>query len=237
MYSNYKNFERARYLLIRDFFKQKDISDMNKNKSEGTLFSGICSAILSYVINNMLSYDESAADVFSVISRCLLITIIYTLSFVAFKALYHLWLLIADGIRVNKNSDSLSDYEGYVKDFDNIACDSLIMVLGYQQNIATLPTNDILIKHFNLYEMVHYLELTYTITQRLVNKKDECINFGDMANNRGVEIYRVKNMILMLEQLTIEVLGLYKSFNLNDKLLESKIDAIEKGLPEILNSL
>ena len=55
MYSNYKNFERARYLLIRDFLKQKEISEMKMKCSEGTLFSGIFSAIISYVINNTLT--------------------------------------------------------------------------------------------------------------------------------------------------------------------------------------
>lgn len=237
MYSNYKNFERARYLLIRDFLKQKEISEIKMKYSEGTLFSGIFSAIISYVINNTLSPDMTGEFYLKVVQRCLLISSFYVLSFVVLKALYNLVLLIADGIRVHKKRDSLSVYEGYIKDFDNIACDSIIMVLGYKQNISTIPISQVLIKQFNLYEMVHYLELAFTITQRLVNKKDECINFGDMANNKGVDGYRVKNMILLIEQLSEDVLSIYNSINIMDELLESRIITVKTESPKLLASI
>lgn len=77
----------------------------------------------------------------------------------------------------------------------------------------------------------------FTITQRLVNKKDECINFGDMANNKGVDGYRVKNMILLIEQLSEDVLSIYNSINIMDELLESKIITVKTESPKLLASI
>lgn len=102
----------------------------------------------------------------------------------------------------------------YRKEFDNITCDSIYVAFEYRKEYENLLkrtedlnekgelTDDLKtidnLKTFCFYEIMHYLESACTITRNLCLYSKTYIN-TDNRKVDGVELYRIHNMISLIE--------------------------------------
>lgn len=126
------------------------------------------------------------------------------------------------------------------KDFDNIACDSILMARGYRNAFKELeesPENKTL-KVFYYYEIMHYLDVACVKTKHLVENKESCIRTIDKAI--GVDIFRVVNIEKMMQELDVFLVEEFPNICDDEnqiKAVQYQQKAIKKKIEYIKNNI
>lgn len=209
MIDSYKNIERLRYRINKDILAI--YADIKKNNEEQRIiFIEECfSAIVSSMVGLLLS-KESFVPLknilhvfFELVFSCTLPT--YVSSFVALFLCILLLLLVAVGtnkillfLKKKKRQSGMEgvDTTDYIKEFDNIACDSVFVSIEYKDRF--LETKSLHEKTLYYLESVHYLETASTIITKLCADPQ---NIKSSKNVLGVDVYRVHNMKAVMKEL------------------------------------
>lgn len=87
------------------------------------------------------------------------------------------------------------------KDFDNIACDSILMAREYKDSYETIDdiSENQNLRIFCYYEIMHYLDAACDKTLSVLENKNECVRTSDKAT--GVDIFRIINLKNMMDEL------------------------------------
>lgn len=150
MFSNYKNFDRLSYQLYNIQLSFRKADNEQLKKYEVPIFSGIASAVITLTLNESVNM--------CIFIRILMTIFVYLVSYFILGILFRgIGVVINELFPHNKSIDE-NDTVKYRKDFDNIACNSLIMALGYIENINHLKSGQDNIRNMYIYEMIHYLE-------------------------------------------------------------------------------
>ena len=191
MFSNYKNFDRLSYQLYNIQLSFRKADNEQLKKYEVPIFSGIASAVITLTLNESVNM--------CIFIRILMTIFVYLVSYFILGILFRgIGVVINELFPHNKSIDE-NDTVKYRKDFDNIACNSLIMALGYIENINHLKSGQDNIRNMYIYEMIHYLETACTCTVRLISHKEYCINDGRLGE--GVDKYRVTNALNIMNDI------------------------------------
>lgn len=199
MINSFKNFERLRYRISNDL---KDLLINNKNSNDNmrgeisnTIFATIFSAFVTEVVFNsnlqMIKWGK-------MVIMLLLFIIIYVISYWLYNFL-HLKLLSYLGKRQLQTIDKSMDVMIQIqKDFDNIACDSILAARDFKLAYTKERKNKN-IKAFYLFETMHYLTTACEKTKNLVENKEKCIRTSSEAE--GVDVFRVQNIINIMQEI------------------------------------
>lgn len=208
MINSFKNFERIRYRISNDINKlgiqNKDSNDSMEKELSSTVFASVFSAFLTEVALNDKMETINWCDILS----CLLIfVIIYIVAFWVYKLITRKIKFFLGKRKHHKIDNSMENMIQIQKDFDNIACDSILVARDYRsafENLKKLEEEgtaekDNNLKAFYLFEVMHYMETACKKTKALVKHKDKCIRTLD--EGEGADIFRVKNIINIMHEI------------------------------------
>lgn len=227
MMSNYKNFDRLNYKL---YTAQIDLLERELEKShqlEKSVFSGIVSSTVSIISASKF------ADKFSLPVQILIIIASYLIFY--FLAYFVIYKAVDWIMNENKIHGSTWDDRAKIKickDFDKIACHSLIMSQSYKECIDSVADKNL--KELYLYEMIHYLEVAIRYTGNLINAERKCVNDGDLGY--GVDKCRVVNVMNIMKDVITIIKGYEINIITNDhmstkiKRMDAKIEQFRKSI-------
>ena len=133
--------------------------------------------------------------------QILIFCFIYIASYIIYNYLYNILVTAWNKRKVNKIDNSANTMKQIQKDFDNIACDSILVAKGYLDAFSALSNSDSnkSLKTFYFYEIMHYLDTACEKTKELVQYKSECIRTIQTAS--GVDVFRVSNLLNIIKEI------------------------------------
>lgn len=202
MIDSFKNIERLRYRLSNDM--RKIASDNNEKSSDikdqisNTIFATVFSAFITEVV---FREPEVVYDWRTIFKLILVFVGIYILSYIAYNFLYSHILAFWKERKIHSVRTGMKVMIQIQKDFDNIACDSVLMARSYRNAFKDLPQDSAskTLRTFYYYEILHYIDVACDKTQDLINYKQYCIRTMDKAV--GVDLFRVINIKNMIQEL------------------------------------
>ena len=241
MIDSFKNFERLRYRLSKDMREiasdNKENSDSLRGQIANTVFATIFSA---FITNVAFNNDETGYNVCMVLKMIGLFVVLYIISYTLYKFLYDRIKRKWEERMPYSIDSSMSKKIQIQKDFDNIACDSILMARGYRnafKELEEIPENKTL-KVFYYYEIMHYLDVACIKTKRLVEYKESCIRTIDKAI--GVDIFRVVNIEKMMQELDVFLVEEFSNICDDEnqiKAVQYQQKAIKKKIEYIKNNI
>ena len=204
MINSFKNFERLRYRLSNDMRKIAVESQENTDSLSGQIANTIFATLFSAFITEVAFRDSESGFDFPMIAKlCGVFIVVYIISYIIYNYIYKLIVKLWNGFRVHSVNTGIKKMIQIQKDFDNIACDSILIAREYQSAFDDLEmTNENKnLRIFYYYEILHYLDTACDKTEALVKNKSDCIRTMNEAT--GVDIFRViniKNMMIELDQ-------------------------------------
>ena len=241
MIDSYKNIERLRYRINKDLLAI--CADIKKGSEEQRImyidecFSAVASSIAALLFSQStfeplkdflyFTYEfyfdrKPTALAISFITSVMCMAVLIYGSFCLNR------LLIKWRRRKNNCGPEGIDTTDYVKEFDNIACDSVFVAIEYKD--LYLSTKNIGEKTLYYLEAMHYLKTAGLITERL------CANIKNIKSPKnvlGVDNYRIRNMKTVMS-------GLQSFMNqeLNNLALDrNDKNDVQKNLKEIKESI
>lgn len=206
MIESFKNIERLRYRLSSDMEKllsdNKGKTDDMKEQISNTVFAAIFSAFITEVAigGNEENYI-TGINIAVIILKILIFIILYVLSYKAYNFLRikrNKWSELRSLKRVDTGEKAMLQIQ---KDFDNIACDSILVAREYKDLFVDLTHNaeNKSLKTFYYYEVMHYLATACEKTVSLVKNKEKCVRTSQEAT--GVDEYRIINIKDIMEEI------------------------------------
>lgn len=241
MVDSFKNFERLRYRLSNDMREISLDTKGNANEIKGQISNTIFATIFSAFITEIAFNNNSAEYNLGMISlQILIFCFIYIASYIIYNYLYNILITEWHKRKVNKIDNSEATIRQIQKDFDNIACDSILVAKGYLDAFNALPniSPNKSIKTFYFYEVMHYLNTACEKTRDLVQNKSECIRTINTAS--GVDIFRVSNLLNIIKEVDIFLDVNFKTIcNGNPQLqaIQHQYEQIKKKIEFIENHL
>lgn len=210
MINSFKNFERLRYRISNDIknlvIDNKSSNDNMREEISNTIFATIFSAFITEIA---FSSNVETVEWCGIVISILIFIIVYVVSYRVYNWA-HKKLELFWGIRklqtVDKSMDAMIQIQ---KDFDNIACDSILVARDFKIAFEKLEKDeengdsgeDKNLKAFYLFETMHYLGTACEKTKDLVQNRQKCIRTLD--ESEGVDIFRVKNIISIIQELDV----------------------------------
>lgn len=237
MIDSYKNIERLRYRINKDLLAL--CADIKKNNEEQRImfidecFSVVASSIAGLFLTQ--TTFEPLKEFLQFISTFLFEKSIPIFVISVISAVLCIIILLFVSLQINKiliaikRWKSIKGPEGidttdYIKEFDNIACDSVIVSMEYKDMFfSTLDINE---KTLYYLEAVHYLETASLITEKLCA---DVKNIKTSKNVWGVDVYRIHNMKAVMSEVWE---CLYDQIT-NLALDENDINAVKTNFSEI----
>lgn len=202
MVNSFKNFERLRYRISTDIKKividSKSNSEGMKEEISSTVFSTVFSAFLTEIAFNSNKDTFNGCEVIALI---ILFIIIYASSYYLYKLGFCRIAVFIRNRRIHTIDKDMETMIQIQKDFDNIACDSILVAKDYKLEYQRLDNNESNknFKIFYYYEIMHYLATACEKTTDLVNNKENCIR--TLSEAEGVDVFRVINIINIMQEL------------------------------------
>lgn len=241
MIDSYKNIERLRYRINKDLLMIcadiKESTDEQRIMFFDECFSAVASSLaalfftqatfeslkdfLQFLYHSIFQKSLSAS-VLSIIAAILSFTILLVISVQINK------IMIGIKRRKRNRGPEGIDTIDYIKEFDNIACDSIIVSIEYKNMFGTTTNDDEKTLYF--FESMHYLETASVITEKL------CSNSNNIKSSKsvyGVDVYRVHNITAVM----IDLWNFMFSQTMNLALDENDKNRVQAKLTEIKKRL
>lgn len=241
MIDSYKNIERLRYRINKDLLmicaKIKKNSDEQRIMFFDECFSAVASSLAALFFTqatfeplkdflqflyHIIFQKSLSASVLGIITANLSFFILLVISVQINN------ILISMKRRKRNRGPEGIDTIDYIKEFDNIACDSIIVSIEYKDMFEATTNNDEKTLYF--LESVHYLETASVITAKLCSNSN---NIKCSGNIYGVDVYRVHNITGVMAELWGSMFSQIMTLALdeNDKnKVKEKMTEIEKRL-------
>ena len=213
MIDSFKNFERLRYRLNYDLNEIRKSIDQNYNAKYEEILVQIPSAIISAMAAGVIT--ESSLNIAKeniIISLAKIIPnqvmcdilgwgLLLLLCFSLYIIFFFCMSCALKRVTAYKKKHNIVEQDklNYQKEFDNIACDSIFVAFEYQKEYEKVNSKKNNLKTFYYFEMLHYLEKACFTTYDLCLYKGKYVKIN--GNPEGVELYRIYNMIFLMEDL------------------------------------
>ncbi len=209
MINSFKNSERLRYRISNDIKElvtdSKSNSDNMKEELSNTIFATVFSAFVTEVAFNTVS---DSIDWCSIIKMIAIFILLYIVSYGLYSFFHPRIIAFLKERKLNVVDKSMDAMIKIQKDFDNIACDSILVArnfkLEYQRlkdsenSLEDIESNKNL-KVFCYFEIMHYLMTACEKTKALVKNKEKCIKTLD--ESEGVDTFRIINILNIMQEL------------------------------------
>lgn len=209
MIDSYKNIERLRYRINKDLLAICD--DIKKNNDEQRImfidecFSAFASSFASLFFSQVTF--EPIKELLQILCKFFFKKTMPSLVITVITAVLCIIILIFVSVQINNiliymkkrkrnKGPEGADTIDYVKEFDNIACDSVIVSIEYKEMYMSTHCEDE--KTLYYLEIVHYLETASVIIEKLCA---DMRNIKSSKNVLGVDVYRVHNIKAVITDL------------------------------------
>lgn len=208
---SYKNIERLRYRIHNDLVMLGEEIKNNTNEQNSIFIEECFSAIASTIAALFLAegtFDPLKNLLLAIGKKILGHSIPEVVISIVAMVLCMLFLLLLS-VQINKILLKLKkkkrvkrieghDTTDYVKEFDNIACDSIFVSLEYRYAYedSDKPNEKILF----FIEVVHYLETAVDKTVKLCENSN---NLRTSQNVKGVDVFRVHSIKTVMLDLCV----------------------------------
>lgn len=166
-------------------------SDDIKKELSNTIFATVFSAFITEIA---FSDNVTEFGIKNIVLNITIFVIVYVVSYWGYnKSVEKISQYILQR-RIHETAPTMRDSIEIQKDFDNIACDSIIVAKEFQEEFIASENN---LKKFYYFEVLHYIETASEKTQKLVENRN-CIRSAD--NEFGVDIFRIRNAVKLMEE-------------------------------------
>lgn len=208
MIHSFKNSERLRYRISNDIrelvFETKGSNDATREMLSNTIFATVFSAMITEVA---FGSHEIGADWKSVLYLIFIFILFYVAIYFSYKAIRRKIHLFMEPRKIHSLDEGITHAIKTMKDFDNIACDSVLVAKDFKAQFEKLQCSGMNpnlqeykdIKAFYLFEIMHYLGVASDKTKALVESSNLCIR--TMNHAEGVDIFRAINILNIMNEL------------------------------------
>ena len=225
----HKNAELLRHYIVREIKGiDKKITD-NSSELAGYFIASFVDVLVVMVFDDFL---EKTSICYRILIAAILIVAFYIMSkFISYLlAKRHVNFLIE-----GKQKFDRDNIEKYIDEFDNIACDGLLICQNYMNKYLNDKKCFIEVKEFYFYEIVHHLKKSINSFERVYGKDRSLY----IRKNKGDELYkidsyRIENFI-KISQKICDFLETESKNNtkFQDALLTNDIASISTKLEEL----
>ena len=177
-------------------------------------------------------------NIWCLLGQILFFVFLYILSYFLYNKCFNKIIRIYNKRKHHSNDKNMEQIIQIQKDFDNIACDSILVANAYKNEFDKLTTNEKKIKALYYFEVMHYLNTACEKTLELVENKKECIRTLEEAS--GVDLFRVINISEIMEELKNFLKVYYEDTcgtSTEQEAIKIQILKLEKNLNFIRNNL
>lgn len=208
MVNSFKNFERLRYRIANDIkglvADNRSSNDCMREEISNTIFATVFSAFVTEVAFNS---NTQAVKWCTIIEMVLIFILVYIGAYWLYNKVHSKLVVFWGKRKIQTVDKSMVAMIQIQKDFDNIACDSILVARDFKlayENLIKLEASgnvdeDKNVKAFYLFEIMHYLGTACEKTKDLISNKEKCIRTLD--ESEGVDIFRVKNIVNIMKEL------------------------------------
>lgn len=201
MINSFKNFERLRYRIFNDIKSlvadSKSSNESMREEISNTIFATVFSAFITEVAFN----NEEMVKWCAICEMILIFVVVYIVSYLLYNLVHNKLVIFWEERKFHTIDKNVTAMIQIQKDFDNIACDSILVARDFKaafENLRNLE-EDRNLKAFYLFEIMHYLGTACEKTKDLVSNKQQCIR--TLAESEGVDVFRVENIIKIMQEM------------------------------------
>ena len=248
MINSFKNFERLRYRMSNDIKElvvdSKRNSDNVKEELSNTIFSSVFSAFVTEVAFNT---NSDSIDWCSIIKIIAIFILLYIVTYELYSFFYTRIKDFFKERKINTIDKSMDAMIKIQKDFDNIACDSILVARNYKLEYLRLKNSENSLKDtesnqnlmiFYYFEIMHYLMTACEKTINLVKNKKKCIK--TLNESEGVDIFRVINIldiICELDDFLDDNIDVIQDYNNQEETIEYQQQQIKRLIKNINDNI
>lgn len=206
--------------------KESRADDIKKELSN-TIFATVFSA---FITKMAFSDNVTEFSIKNVVFNIIMFVAVYVASYLGYNKIIEKITRYALQRKIHETNPTMRDSIEIQKDFDNIACDSIIVAKEFQEEFIASKDN---LKKFYYFEVLHYIEVASEKTKKLVENKS-CIRSAD--NEFGVDIFRIKNAVELMEESMAFLNDNFENVCKNDKdkkLIEFRLKQVCKLIEKI----
>lgn len=215
----YKNLELLRFYLSKDINKIDKKIQKNDNELRGFFIASLVDFLIVIICNQ---YLERLCFVLKIVSIVGLIVLFLVLSSAISAYVLYRREKRAEAGRDKYLSEKVLEK---VDDFDNIACDGLLICAHYIQKYS--KDNPQYINDFYLFEIIHHLKKITDIFRGIYSEQN--IYISDQ-NRELLDPYRINNFIIFAQNINV-----FLQNELTNKTEDSTGDTIDNRTQKALN--
>lgn len=182
--TGHKNIELLRFYINKDLRRIDKKITANNDNFLGYFFASLIDILI------VLVFDDYLTCVPILCRICFIVLLI-----VVFKIVSVLYKLITNSWRrrrgeLGKDRYLSENIQAVIDDFDNIACDGLLICENYSQRY--METEKVYLRDFYLYEIIHHLDKALRICDKI------CIDSDIYVSSRHdglIDVYRLRNFL------------------------------------------
>lgn len=183
--NSHKNLELLRYYLNRDLTRIDQNIQNSSNELLGYFIASLVDMSVVVLFSDLLSGKGVRFKLFAVFALIVLFVIVSKVS-----------NKVANWISTRRKESGREEYlidaakQAIIDDFDNIACDALLICEEYMQRYQAAEKEHI--KNFYLYEIIHHLTKSVDLFNEIDSHQDWYIS---SQNSELIDSYRINNYI------------------------------------------
>lgn len=188
--SGHKNLELLRFYLSKDINKIDKKIQANNSDTIGYFIASLVDILIVLVFDDYLKCVSLWKKILCILGLVALFILVSKVAIFFSKCIRNRSKESGKELYVDESIQEVID------NFDNIACDGLLICENYIQkyNQANKPH----VKDFYLYEIIHYLKKMSDIFRIIYSRKDLYIS---SLNKELIDVYRVNNFILFSQEI------------------------------------
>lgn len=183
--NSHKNLELLRYYLNRDLVRIDHNIQRNSTELSGYFIASLVDMSIVVLFSDLLK-DKGVL--------CKLLVILFLV--VLFAIVSQVVNRVVRWVKTRQKESGREEYlidaarQKVIDDFDNIACDALLICENYMQRYQTAEKEHI--KNFYLYEIIHHLTKSVDLFNDINGHRELYIS---SSNSELIDLYRVNNYI------------------------------------------
>lgn len=226
-------------------YQKRNNEEQTRNQISNTIFATIFAASVNNLIvpknlcsANLTGLFFAAANM---VLHVLIFCIIYVFSYMAYNWTYKTLVKHISDRKVNAIDGDIEAIRKRQKDFDNIACDSILAAQSYQESFEYLMSDtnsENKMAEFYYFEVLHCLDVASQKTVMLLFDWKNCIRTNNKAD--GVDVFRVENVLELMKNLMKflddNITTVCRNVIRNDEII-AQVNKVKARIKEIENSL
>lgn len=183
----HKNAELLRHYIVREMKKINKKISSDSNQIIGCFIASFVDILIVMIFDDVLKS-------YSICQRLLCLVTLIAFFVIASKIVTHiLEKRKINYILLNKEKYNREEIEKYIDEFDNTACDGLLICQYYKKKYEENKDNIRGMQEFYFFEIVHHLNKSVKIFDKIYSNSDLYVRNETIDEDFKIDNYRVEN--------------------------------------------